>query len=87
MLSLYELVENSINLENKISKFNPKKAFFNDSSFLLLLQKISRVQAKMLKQRQALKKQADILEAMERYTIVKEYLKGDFFGELALLYG
>ena len=35
--------------------------------------------------RRELKEKANALEAMERYTVIKEYGKGGTFGELALL--
>ena len=81
ILGLYSLVEKSIEIEAVLVKKQE-----TDEDFVLIMEELVDVQQKLLKMRKVLKRQADKLEKMQRYVVVREYDKGEAFGEIALLY-
>ena len=74
------MIGRSYAIENKVRKVGD-----DNQRFILLLEIISNLQNEILCKRKDLKKQAGKIEAMDRYLVLKEYDKGDCFGELALL--
>lgn len=55
MIALYSIVERSISYENKISKYTVSVDKMEDPQFLILLDKLSKTQTRMLKKRLNLK--------------------------------
>ena len=55
MIALYSIVERSISNENKISKYTVSVDKMEDPQFLILLDKLSKTQTRMLKKRLNLK--------------------------------
>ena len=78
---LYEVVDESLEADKQMAKIDITKF---DSKYEEALQRQFNVQNKLLKLRQKLQKEANVLNSHEKYLEVKTYKEGEYFGELAL---